>query len=290
MTKETIRTLRGKKAENALTLYYCGSESCSPGHSFGPAVRPHYLIHFIRSGRGVYFRKGEEYRLEKGDAFLILPGESTRYCADEEEPWEYTWVAFDGYESSGLLESCGFDEGSVVFRSFCEDTASELLSQVLTFEKSFHECANNELRPLGHFYLLFSCMIRDTAALPISKSTQEDSRDLYFRRAVAYLEHNFSYPVTIEQTARQIGVSRSYLYRSFKACCGKSVQQYLLDIRLTAASNLLQNTSMDVTGIAYSCGFGDSPSFCRQFKKAFHVTPLHYRRQFRPPAASYHGN
>ena len=94
--RETIRLLTESQTRIALRLYYSGSESCAPGHFFGPAVRTHYLIHFIRSGKGRYMRGNSEYALKKGDAFLILPGETTKYMADEEEPWEYTWIAFDG--------------------------------------------------------------------------------------------------------------------------------------------------------------------------------------------------
>lgn len=33
------------------SIYFCGHEHCQPGHSFGPAVRPHYLIHVVLSGK-----------------------------------------------------------------------------------------------------------------------------------------------------------------------------------------------------------------------------------------------
>ena len=93
-----------------------------------------------------------------------------------------------------------------------------------------------------------------------------------------YLKHNFSYPVKIEQLARQVGVSRTYLYKIFISHSGKSVQQYLQDLRLTAAMDMLKKSGRDITEIAYSCGFTDSPAFCRQFKKTTGLTPLQYRR------------
>ena len=79
-----------------LTLYFCGSEHCTPGHSYGPAVRPHYLLHVILQGHGRYQYKGETYALQAGDAFLISPAEVTYYQADEVHPWSYAWVGFDG--------------------------------------------------------------------------------------------------------------------------------------------------------------------------------------------------
>ena len=104
-------------------------------------------------------------------------------------------------------------------------------------------------------------------------------QELYFRQAVSYLRHNYSYPVRVEQLARQIGVSRSCLYKAFLRCSGKSVQQYLQDLRLEEACRLLTDTRRAVTDIAYSCGFPDSPSFCRIFRKVYVQTPLEFRRR-----------
>ena len=56
-----------------LFIYYCGYEQCLPGHAFGPAVRPHYLIHLVLNGCGIYKCGNETYTLNAGDAFLISP-------------------------------------------------------------------------------------------------------------------------------------------------------------------------------------------------------------------------
>ena len=304
--RETRRQLTGPESESAIRLYYCGSESCTPGHFFGPAVRPHYLIHFIRNGKGTYLRKDEVHELSRGDAFLILPGETTKYIADEKEPWDYTWVAFDGTNAEALLRCCGFLSGNLVYRSPDEEARLQLLRQADAFESCFQDEKSNVLELLGNFYLLFSCMYPEGSGQGSFSFAEEMSRswamhtggksdafrpesadaakapsgqELYFMQAVSYLRHNFSYPVRIEQLARQIGVSRSYLYKAFLNCSGKSIQQYLQDLRLEEACRLLADTRRTVTDIAYSCGFPDSPSFCRIFRKVYGRTPLQFRQR-----------
>lgn len=281
--KETARSLTGSQSRIALRLYYSGSESCAPGHFFGPAIRHHYLIHFIRSGRGKYLRGDNVFDLGKGDAFLILPGETTKYIADDREPWAYTWVAFDGLDARALLKQCGFTDTQVVYRSPNEESAAKLLTQAYLFEKSFHESSQNPLEIMGNFYLLFSGMYQEQTPVQLLPPSRESApagtlQESYYRQAVEYLEQNFSYPVKIGQLARQIGVSRTYLYKIFIFHSGKSVQQYLQDQRLSAAMEMLEKSERDITEIAYSCGFTDSPAFCRQFKKAAGLTPLQYRR------------
>lgn len=286
-SRELNRTLYSPGPDPSVRLHYCGSESCSPGHSFGPAVRAHYLLHFVLRGKGVYQRGDESHELGAGDAFLILPGETTRYMADEQDPWAYTWVAFDGTNVETLLQCCGLNTENVIHRSPDKARAEALCRRAVQFEDSFYDSSMNSLEILGNFYLLFSCMYQEQVPLQLLSlqtppTMPEDAvflsgQKLYFAQATEYLKHNFSYPVKTEQLALQIGVSRSYLYKTFINCCGKSIQEYLMDLRLAEAKRLLGSTRRSITDIAYSCGFTDSPSFCRHFKRVVGCTPLQYR-------------
>ena len=64
-------------------IYTCGYEKCSPAHSYGPAVRSGYLIHYILGGKGIYKTEGHLYHLSEGDAFLIRPNTLIYYEADK---------------------------------------------------------------------------------------------------------------------------------------------------------------------------------------------------------------
>lgn len=69
---------------------------CQPGHSYGPAVRSGYLIHYILSGKGIFRCEGTTYHLSAGDAFLIRPHTLIYYQADARQPWTYTWIGMQG--------------------------------------------------------------------------------------------------------------------------------------------------------------------------------------------------
>lgn len=49
-----------------LYLCYCGYDECASGHSFGPAVRPNYLLHYILKGKGQYHIGEKRYHLSAG--------------------------------------------------------------------------------------------------------------------------------------------------------------------------------------------------------------------------------
>ena len=74
MTEEWY--LEEERRRPALTVRHCGQEACRPGHSYGPAVRDHYLVHLVLSGKGIYRYADTELSLGAGDGFLILPGET----------------------------------------------------------------------------------------------------------------------------------------------------------------------------------------------------------------------
>ena len=99
--------------QSFLTVYFCGKEECQPGHYFGPAVRPHYLIHVILQGKGIFQRNGVTYTLKRGDAFLIPPMESTYYQADQEDPWSYAWVGFDGKACPEIFAQTVFSDSFI---------------------------------------------------------------------------------------------------------------------------------------------------------------------------------
>ena len=90
--------------EDPLTVYEIGTHKTPPLHLFGPAVRNYYLLHLIEKGRGYIERNGDKRFLEAGEAFLIVPDELTLYCSDQDDPWEYSWIAFGGPFAKELLD------------------------------------------------------------------------------------------------------------------------------------------------------------------------------------------
>ena len=88
-----------------LNILSAGTQKCEPGYKYGPAVRNHYLIHYITNGKGILGFDNKEFAVNAGQAFLIEPGCVTYYEADRLNPWEYIWVGFDGSYVKGLLET-----------------------------------------------------------------------------------------------------------------------------------------------------------------------------------------
>ena len=256
---------RQASEQSSLTVYFCGKEECQPGHYFGPAVRPHYLIHVILKGKGIFQKNGVTYTLKRGDAFLIPPMESTYYQADQEDPWSYAWVGFDGKACPEIFNQTVFSD-SFIYQN-PGSNVSALLGCMDRLLASFTQSHGRQLEPIGNLILLLSFM-QDPS---LEKS--RDYSDEYFRSAKEYMEHNYSYDIRISDVARHVGIDRTYLYKIFMEHERMAVQ-------------MLCSTDYTITEIALSCGFKDAPSFCNYFKKHIGSTPRLFRKEFKDQGKS----
>lgn len=259
------------KSGGALAFYFCGWEKCEPGHSFGPAVRPHFLFHFVLAGKGHYDRAGERYEIEAGQGFLILPGESTCYQADQSDPWEYCWIGFGGTEAESILRECGLGQRNLIYR---DRSGGQLRREMLELVDCFVRPDVNSYMLLGRLYLALSCMM---SKQPTGDSVLQE----YVNRALDFIHNNFSYEIGVAEIARTVGIDRTYLYRIFRQQVGESPKRYLTAFRLRMAAGMLVETKLPVTEVALSCGFREVSLFDRQFRAAYGCPPLQYRRQAR---------
>ncbi|MBR1548674.1 MAG: helix-turn-helix domain-containing protein, partial [Prevotella sp.] len=81
---------------------------------------------------------------------------------------------------------------------------------------------------------------------------------------------------TAEQMAQEMAMSRSKLFTLMKEATGKGAMEFVRDIRLDYAAQLLRD-DVPVAEVAYRCGFSDASSFRRSFAKKYGINPSQYR-------------
>lgn len=249
---------------------FCGYEDCCHSHSFGPAVREYFLIHFIKKGQGVFTRGKKEYPLSKGQCFLIQPNEVTIYQADRDKPWTYIWIAFNGESAGGFIKSAGLDENPV----FGNDRISAAFDRLRAYIfGSPQGSGKNEFAMLSILYAIFD-------ALP-QKSADLSQRELYVKMVRNYVGNMAAGAISVERLASFCGLDRHYLCRVFKEQTGLTLQEYVIDFRMKKARQLLLYTSLAVGEVAHSVGYTDAYNFSKMFKKYNGMSPLNFRNS--PP-------
>ena len=88
-------------------------------------------------------------------------------------------------------------------------------------------------------------------------------------------------PITLENISSRFTISIRSLNRRFNQATGKSPMQYLQQVRIDNAKELLRTTNLGIAEIAYSCGFSDCSHFAALFRKSISLTPRAYRNLVR---------
>ena len=99
--------------------------------------------------------------------------------------------------------------------------------------------------------------------------------------AAALMEANLEEPLSLDEIANLVGVSRRQIERLFKRYVGEVPTKYYLDMRLRRARSLLLQTAMSIMEIAVACGFQSPPHFCKCYRDLFGHTPSAERRNSR---------
>ena len=254
-------------------LCFCGYAKCSPLHSFGPAVRPNYILHYIVDGKGKFLVNGEEYNLQKGQGFLIEPEVQTYYQADEEVPWTYLWIGFGGKKAEDYLRDLGLNKKQLIFQCGCGEELKQIVYSMLKHRKY---TAANEYFLEGLLYTFFGTLKEN---MEIAGNAGEKDGNLYVRKVVEFIQNNYADPVRVKDIADYVGVNRSYLYTLFQDNLQLSPKEYLTNFRLTRAAELLQLTDLSVETVAMSCGYQDALGFSKIFKAKMGITPSAYRKE-----------
>lgn len=257
----------------SLYVNCCGLSRTEPLHSFGPALKPHYLIHYILSGKGKFSIGGEVYPLEAGYGFLITPDELAFYQADEEEPWTYVWVGFSGTQAAEYIENIGLSVRQPVFKS---DASEELYQIVKDMMEHNTFGLSNDLRRNGQLGVFLSVIAEGSR---VEKANEADRANIYVRKAVSFIQSNYCNPIKVTDVAEYVCINRSYLYTLFQNSLGMSPQQFLTTFRITKATELLQLTALPIESIALSCGYRDPLVFTKAFRQMKKMSPSNYRKE-----------
>ena len=85
--------------------------------------------------------------------------------------------------------------------------------------------------------------------------------------------------LSVEELAAELGMSRVHLYKRLKQTTGKTPIEFIRLLRLKRAAQLLRESQLNISEIAYDCGFNNPKYFSRYFKEEFGVLPSVYQNR-----------
>lgn len=238
-------------SEKNIYPIFSGYEKCAPSHRFGPHAREHYIIHFCLSGKGTLCDKYGTYEISAGELFIIRSGEITVYTADENEPWEYAWIAFTG-------------EGASIF-----STEKSVYSFPCEFGEKLKESVfQNNASPY-----IYTALIYELMHILFCKKREDGDVLAAIKR---YIDYNYMSEISVISLARSYSFDRSYLFKIFKARYQIGIKEYIINVRMKNAKRFLLD-GISVSKCATMVGYNDEFNFSRAFKKHVGIAPSKWK-------------
>lgn len=251
-------------------LFRFGETTYERGGSYGPLRGPYLWLAMIDAGRSRLDIDGRRVELNAGQACLVYCRETVmqRFPGDLHchASWCETGEFLDTPDNQRLLQrSFGAFDASARLKS--------LLGMGLELEKEQPGQAE-ALRDVLAKSVFYECL-RQLGLLPERAGALHRS----VARAKSYIERHYAAPCNLDEIAAYACLSAQHLSRLFNEQLGMPPMQYLWQVRLNSAEELLTRSTRSMADIAYQCGFKSPCHFSRMVREHFGHSPRELRRR-----------
>ncbi|MBE5962340.1 MAG: AraC family transcriptional regulator [Lachnospiraceae bacterium] len=273
-SKRIIATPSALAKSSFLYLQETGYLKLKVSHTSRRKHLDSYLIVLILSGNGILEYQKKRYILKKGDCFFIDCNSSYLLQSSMADPWELYWIHFKGINAKEYLNQ--FEACSPVVLSLSDfSSVQNAFMQLLTINS--HKDSYTEL--LTHKYitdivtLILTSKRLDAPALETEMLTKLNSIQ-------TYLSEHFMEKISLDQLSTLFFMSKYHLCHEYKNYYGFTINEYIMEKRISLAKRLLRFSDKTIYEIAKECGFYDGSYFNKCFKNAEGVSAKKYREQW----------
>jgi len=225
-----------------------------------------FQLVYITRGSGQFASKQiQQCDTHEGTVIVLKPGEWHTYRPDETTGWECYWVGFSGLVTENLgslnpLIKIGYDE------------------EMVALYRKILDISNGE-RP-GYQQLLSGILIHLVAYL-FFREKDKNWRDKEvldkIDKARLIIREKINTPLSPEEIATSLNMSYTWFRRMFRQYTGLAPAQYIVQLKIQKAKEILSVSSKTIKEIAIELGFESIDYFSTQFRKQTGQTPTQFR-------------
>lgn len=231
------------------------------GFTFAKGEQDYHIIAIILGGSAKYRMNKKTFTVQKGDVLFFRQGTHYNAKVISQEPWEHIVIAFRTREE---------------LNDFLPDGATKV-SHSNRFRELFRqaygvwsECGiGYKIQTKAVIHQLLFALIQENVSQIIGTNAALQA----LKAASDYVEQNYREKITVEELAKISGYSPSHFTRVFTKIYDTSPIQYVNQIRIMHAKNLLRTGQYTIAQIAQECGFSNVYYFTRCFKQITGTTP-----------------
>ncbi len=231
-----------------------------------------YQLLYITKGKGVFSSESSgRQEIKEGSMFLLFPGERHTYMPDTATGWNEYWIGFNGTIMDEWVRNGFFSKDTPVFNIGINEEIISLYKKAIMIADA--QEANYQQALAGIVCNLVSMAIY----LSRNRSFKKYDISEQISTAKAAVYENIS-AITPEALAEITCMSYSKFRKIFKEYTGFAPAQYIQEVRISMAKELLTNTSKSVKEIAFELGYENKDYFFTAFRKGTGTTPVNYRK------------
>jgi AraC-like DNA-binding protein len=232
----------------------------------------HCIFQYTLSGHGYFEANGKTVKLEKNVAFLASAESPFLYYFRPDVPhWEFFWLNFIGDSAKTIFHSIKKEFGPVV--KFPDNTTA-----VHRFFELFDKTRYKKWKSVYDLSAVAYAFLMNLKKELRAGNPAPDKNII--TQAAQYMELHLADNIDVKVVAPRFGYTREHFTRLFRQATGTSPGNYLVNLRLEKAKQLLRLMDEKLESVAGSCGFANANYLCRVFKRRFGLTPVDYKKTF----------
>ena len=261
--------------ENLLYLQETGQLTAARVHTSRRTWLDSYLFLLVTGGEGTVISKDAVYSLKRGDCVFIdchqpYSHESSR------DLWSLHWVHFNGSTMSRIYRKFMERSGSCMFSVSDEPLCRSLFESL--YETCNSESYVRDMELHEGLSRLLTMIMKDCWKETSAAGTSPSSKTI--AALGSYLQEHCFEKIRLADLAERFFINKYYLTRLFRRHYGMTISEYVFQLRIRRAKELLRFSDESLEEIARQCGFYDLAYFSRKFKKAEGSSPSAFRRQW----------
>ncbi|AEF81859.1 putative transcriptional regulator, AraC family [Leadbettera azotonutricia ZAS-9] len=235
------------------------------------------VLQYTLSGRGRIDLKDRSRDLLPGSLMVLsVPGEQVYYLPEDSEYWEFVFLVLVGRDASRTIKAVESSRGNILDSAGIPRTM-ELCYRLI--QDLFAGKIANPFDNSSRSYELCMALMEETGNTKDIQDIRSIREKQSFEDLLVLMQDNLYRDIPVEEMAAAANLSRSHFTRLFARATGKSPRQYLEELRLKTALDMLCSENFNIKETAAQVGIRDVNYFCRLFKKRFGISPGVYRNR-----------
>ena len=232
-----------------------------------------YQLLYITKGKGTFCsRTAGIHHISEGTMFLLFPGEWHTYMPDTSTGWNEYWIGFNGKIIDDWVNNGFFKKENPIFNIGLNEDVIAMYKRAIIIAEN--QEANYQQALSGIASYLISMALYMSRNIDFSKSDVAKQINI----AKVAIHENIT-SITPEKLAELTCMSYSKFRKIFREYTGFAPSQYIQEVRINMAKEVLTNTSKSIKEIAFELGYENKDYFFTVFRKITGMTPVNYRKQ-----------